>query len=123
MSKSVHFRFPEDILERLRIESNKGGITITEMVLIAVRRYFEQLYDVGIEDSEPIRKYGVKKSLPGKLEVVEMGGEAPPVVCRAVPESSDEVPKILPGLIAKKVASGGYFNPMPKVLKNAGKGK
>ena len=101
MSVPLHCRVSDEIYESIKGEVAENGVSITDVVTLALVEHFGKVSG-------------------GVICHVEQAPSEKPKVSKKV---EDIVPEILPDLAAKKVASGGYFRPMPKdyALRNAGK--
>ena len=92
MKRQINIRIDDDLYGDLRAFAKKGGVTVTDVIIAGAR---DRVY--------------------GRGEVVEMSGEAPPVIVRGADKMGKWANAHLmiarAGIKAKKAKDGGFFNP------------
>ena len=113
MLKAISVRLDEGLLEDCKVHAKDVGVSLTDLIVRGLGMVLEDAMC-------PVGARTVTEALGEVVCVVE---KAPPEKPKVAKKVEDIMPKILPELVAKKVASGGYFRPMPKSesVKNAGK--
>jgi len=114
MSKSVHYRLPDELYEDLVEYAKKEGVSVTDVVIAGINKVLHE-EQVGWHEDEP-------RAVVLNPEAVCVVEASPPAIKKV-----KDIPKVLPVLekaIEKKVSSG-TFRPYPKEYqtRNAGKKK
>ena len=99
MSKPVNFRFPEELIDRLRDAAKNEGVSVTDILIVAAEAYLGRQFTNKKLESE-------EKVLTNK-------------------DISTDIKPLLEKAIEKKVKTGIFFKPCPKEYqtRSAGKGK